>query len=85
MLKKVTHDVQYYAHNYFNNVAVQLQILLFLISIATLVYEARLIIRVACCNNNINEHGTFFKVESEVMVVVVLLLPPSSQCFTRCF
>ena len=53
--------------------------------IGTLVYIVHFIITAACCNTNTNKHGAFFKVESEVTVVVVLLLPPSSQCFARCF
>jgi len=42
VLNKVTHYAQYYAHNYFNYVTVQLQILLFLMS--TLVYTVHFII-----------------------------------------
>jgi len=40
--QKVTHYVQYYAHNYFNYAIVQLQILLFLMN--TLVYIVHFII-----------------------------------------
>ena len=48
------------------------------VAVTTLVYVVhfiRIYYIAACCNTNINEHGTFFEVESEAMVATVLLLP----------
>ena len=72
--------------NYFIYATVQVEVQVqILMSIAILVYEVHFIFGATCCNTTINEHGAFFKVVSEVTVSAVLLLPPSSQCFDRCF